>query len=296
MADEDVTEAQQQDSAGMRLRQAREAAGLSLADVAARTKIAERHLRSIEEGNYGALASRAYAVGFSRSFARAVGLDDKEIAQVVREELGLADHYEDRHTGSTFDPGDPARVPSAKVALLAALAGLLVVVAGYFLWRSHYVPAANLPSLADEDAAKAAAEAKAKADAAAAAAVPAAAVQPAGGAVTFTALEQGIWVKFYDGAGKQLMQKQMAQGESYPVPGDVAEPKLGTGRPEALAIPTGGKPVRKLSETQVTMKDIGVSAAALLARPPVVAAPVPASAPAAAPAVPPASNPSTVSR
>ena len=292
MADEDVTEAQQQDSAGVRLRQAREASGLSLADVAARTKIAERHLRSIEEGDYGALASRAYAVGFSRSFARVVGLDDKEIAQVVREELGMGDPYEDRHSGPTFDPGDPARVPSAKVALLAALAGLLLVVAGYFFWRSHYVPAANLPSLADEDAAKAAAEAKAKADAAAA--VPAADAAPVGGAVTFTALEQGIWVKFYDGSGKQLMQKQMAMGETYTVPADAAEPKLWTGRPEALAITIGGKPVAKLADTQVTMKDVGVTAAALLARPPrppVVAAPG-----SPAPAAPNAAIPSTVSR
>ncbi len=62
-AHEDVAELPL-DPAGVRLRRAREAAGLSRADIAARTKIAERHLASIEEGNFAALASRAYAVGF----------------------------------------------------------------------------------------------------------------------------------------------------------------------------------------------------------------------------------------
>ena len=55
------------DGAGVRLRRARETAGQNLADIAARTRIAERHLKSIEAGNFTALASRAYAVGFSRA-------------------------------------------------------------------------------------------------------------------------------------------------------------------------------------------------------------------------------------
>ena len=33
--------------------------------------------------------------------------------------------------------------------------------------------------------------------------------------VVFTAAKDGIWVKFYDGHGQQLLQKVMALGESY---------------------------------------------------------------------------------
>jgi hypothetical protein len=94
--------------------------------------------------------------------------------------------------------------------------------------------------------------------------------------VVFTALEAGIWVKFYDADGLQLMQKQMALGEHYAVPADAKGPQLWTGRPDALSITVGGRQVPKLAEQQTTMRDVPVSAEALLAR-----APVPASASAA---------------
>jgi cytoskeleton protein RodZ len=84
--------------------------------------------------------------------------------------------------------------------------------------------------------------------------------------VVFTALEDGIWVKFYDGAGSQLMQKQMAKGESYTVPGDANEPQVWTGRPDALAITVGGRPVAKLAERETIVRDVPVTAEALLGR------------------------------
>jgi hypothetical protein len=92
--------------------------------------------------------------------------------------------------------------------------------------------------------------------------------------VVFTALTDGLWVKFYDGAGKQLMQKQMAKGESYTVPADAQNPMLWTGRPDQLGITIGGKAQPLLSPTQKTMQNVPVSAAALQARG-AAAAPVP---------------------
>jgi hypothetical protein len=84
--------------------------------------------------------------------------------------------------------------------------------------------------------------------------------------VVFTALQPGVWVKFYDTAGNQLMQKELAQNESYTVPADKGEVLLWTARPDQLGITIGGQPVAKLSDVQKTMKDVPVSAAALLAR------------------------------
>ena len=52
---------------GDRLREAREAKGLSIEQVAAETRIHQRHLATLEAGNFGALPSRTYAVGFSRT-------------------------------------------------------------------------------------------------------------------------------------------------------------------------------------------------------------------------------------
>lgn len=278
------------DSAGVRLRRAREAAGLSLADIASRTRIAERHLRSIEAGNFMALASRAYAVGFSRNYAREVGLDEEEIAHTVRAEADGQEPLTARYQPSSFEPGDPARVPAARIAWIAGLSALAVVVAGFILWRSFYAPAASLPDIATE--------ATASANPGDAAAAPAEPVPAAQGPVVFTALEQGVWVKFYDAAGTQLLQKELSQGESYTVPANANGPMIRTARPNALQVAIGGQIVAKLADRQVTIGDVPVSAAALLARSQAPAAlataspsPAPPSARAAAP--PPSATPTT---
>jgi hypothetical protein len=243
------------ESVGVRLMRAREAAGMSRTQLAALTRIPERHLAAIETGDFASLPARTYAVGFSRSYAKALGLDDAVVANEVRAELAEQAPEPSRRGIPTFEPGDPARIPSRRLAWLAALAVVLLIIAGLLTWRSLYAPAGTLPSiLAPETPAPVA-------PAAAAPATP----TPAG-PVVFTALIPDLWVKFYDGAGNQLMQKQLAQGESWTVPADQPEVLIWTGRPEALAITIGGQAVPKLSEVQRTIKDVPVTAAALLAR------------------------------
>jgi len=115
---------------------------------------------------------------------------------------------------------------------------LAVVAGGVVLWHSYFQPSGSLPSLLPSATSSASVSG-------AVASHPAAVTTPAanaGQAVVFTSQADGIWVKFYDGAGNQLMQKQMAKGESYTVPANAANPMLWTGRPEALSITIGGKP------------------------------------------------------
>ena len=258
MADEKMTEAELPlETAGARLARAREAAGISRAQLSGITKIPERHLIAIESGNFAALAARAYAVGFSRSYARAVKLDEAAIAAQVRAELA-AHEPEVRRTLPAFEPGDPARLPNRRLAWLAALAALVVVIGGFAIWGSQYLPGGSLPSLIQDEPLVVSKPV---------AAVPAPVATANPGPVVFTALEADVWVKFYDAAGAQLMQKQMTLGETYTIPGDMLGVQLWTARPQALAITIGGQPVAKLSEVQRTMKDVAVSAAALLARP-----------------------------
>lgn len=247
------------DTAGSRLRAAREAAGLSQADIAARTKIPERHIASIEAGEYDALAGRSYATGFSRTYARAVGLDAEALVQQVRDEMGKGQLDERRQT-ATFEPGDPSRVPARGVVWIGVAGALAVVVGAFIFWRSFWSPAAELPSLLP-------AETQAAAPASAAPKAPAAAPAPAQGPVVFTATEDKVWVKIYDGAGKQVMQKNLALNESYTVPAEVQGPQLWTGRPDALRVTVGGREVPRLSDQPVAVKDVPITAAALLARP-----------------------------
>lgn len=242
-------------SVGNRLRAAREAAGLSRADIAARTRITERHIAAIEADDFGALAGRTYAIGFSRNYAKAVGLDPAAVAEDVRQLTSQADAASEAGMLDDLEPGDPSRVPTRSMAWLAGVAAFVVVIAGYFAWHTFYVPELGLPSLVRDEP---------KAVVARAEAAPVA--SRADGPVVFTASEDGIWVKFYDAGGTQLMQKQMAKGETYTVPADANGPQLWTGRPEALAITIGGQPVPPLADRQMTVRDVPVSAAALLAR------------------------------
>jgi len=245
-----------------RLRAAREALGLSVKDIAQRTRVTLRHIEALEAGDYAAMPGRPYAIGFARGYALVVGLDGTAIADAVRSELqGRAPRPEPRVLHQ-FEVGDPSKTPSRPVVWLALLVAVGILAMGAVFWRSYYAPAVDLPSLAGPTEAEGPASAQTRA------AVPVApsANQSGTGPVIFTALEEGIWVKFYDGQGKQLMQKQLAKGESYTVPADAVSPKIWTGRPDALAITIGGQASPRLAESEGIIKDVPVDAASLRTR------------------------------
>ena len=259
-----------QSGIGAQLRTAREAKGLTLEQVAAETRIPQRHLVAMEAGDFAKLPGRTYAVGFARTYAKTADLDPDLVAAGVRAELDA--QSEDGYRPASFEPGDPARVPSRALGWFAAFAVLLLLAGGFFFFRSIFAPAGELPSLVDQQ--RQAQQAQRKASSPAAAPAP---VVNATGPVVFTAAVPNVWVKFYDASGKQLLQKQMALGESFTVPADAQGPMLWTGRPDALAITVGGRPVPKLAEQEQVMKDVPVTAQALLARGQPGTAPAPAS-------------------
>ena len=144
------------DDVGARLRRAREKAGMSVEQVAAATRIPQRHIETIEHGDFNALPSRAYAIGFSRSYAKAVGLDSAEITDRVREELARASGEIDP-VKAKYEPGDPSRVPSRRLAWFAAFAALLLIVGGFSFFRTYYAPGLGPAPLSDPAASRQAA-------------------------------------------------------------------------------------------------------------------------------------------
>jgi cytoskeletal protein RodZ len=285
MAEQDLQQPQVPNEAiagvGARLRRAREGLKLSLADIAARTKIAERHLAAIEEERFADLASSTYAVGFSRAYARTVGLDEREIAHAVRVELDMIDDAP-VHAKPTFEPGDPARVPSLRLAWIAGAGALAVIAAVAVFWGSYIFPAVSLPDLVKEAPPQPATKKIVLPP-------PTPAVANPQGQVAITAKEAGVWVKIVDQNGKQLFQKEMALGESFAIPTDAAAPQLRTAWPDALSVTIGGQPVAPLADKRKVVT-VPISAAALLARgqpaapaAPAAAAPIAQPVPAAAP-------------
>lgn len=75
---------------GARLNQARMTANLTLQDIADRTKISVRFLTAIENDDFSALPGSIYIFGFTKAFARAVGLDEDSLSAALREKMHLA--------------------------------------------------------------------------------------------------------------------------------------------------------------------------------------------------------------
>ena len=75
---------------GARLNQARLMANVALQDIADRTKISLRFLSAIENDDFSALPGRVYIFGFTKAFARAVGLDEESMVAALREKMQLA--------------------------------------------------------------------------------------------------------------------------------------------------------------------------------------------------------------
>jgi len=251
-------------TAGDRLREAREKQEKSLEQVAAETRIPIRHLEAIEAGNFASLPARTYAVGFSRTFAQSVGLDEEVIVNLVRDEMADSDPYS-RQNSEAMQPGDAAKLPSSGLAWFGAFAAVLLVAGLLAAYTTYFAAGQGPGSLIEQAAQQAAAQDIAGATSTDAAASEAAVID-AQGAVVFTALEDGVWARFYENSGDRLLEKQMSAGERFELPADAEDPRINTGRPDAFAITIGGREVPKLSEEPITIGDAPISASALLAR------------------------------
>lgn len=240
-------------SVGERLRAAREAAGLDLNDVSTRTRIPLRHLTAIENSKYDELPSQTYALGFAKSYARSIGMDEIALATDLRTELGRT--QPGARDADVYEPADPSRVPPRLLAWTAALLALVIVV-GYGVWRGGFFEGGDFVNAtpAIETAAQSAPVAKRPAPAAAAT-----------GQVVLTAIAP-VWLRITDATKTSLFQKEMAAGESYQVPLNANDPRIVTGRADALKVTIDGREVAPLGGTKTTIRNVGISAAALNAR------------------------------
>ncbi|CAN5527010.1 hypothetical protein BH09PSE4_BH09PSE4_00760 [soil metagenome] len=241
-------------TAGERLRDAREAMGLDLGEVASRTRIPLRHLETIETSNYGSLPSSTYAIGFAKGYARAVGVDEVDIARMVRSELDQTNYRNPEYTPYEMD--DPARVPPRGLALGAVIVAILLLI-GVGLWygTSLFRGDSAAPPVASAEEAPAPIET----------AMPLPPAPSDSGQVTLIATDT-VWLKIYDATGKTLFEKTTAPGERYDVPQDANNPMINVGRPDQIQVTLNGSSLPSLGTGAVAIKDVGVSAAALTAR------------------------------
>lgn len=258
---------------GEKLRDARLAQGLELSDIAARTRIPLRHLQAIETSDYSGLPSPTYAIGFAKSYARAIGADEVALAKELRAET--SGMFAAREAYESYDPQDPVREPSSGLVWAGTVIAVLLLAAlglwyGTNLFRSGAAPepepAATTAVIAVPDAS------------------PSPAHATGNGQVTLIAT-QAVWLRIYDADGKRLFEKEMAAGERYDLPQDAKGPMINLGRPESIRVTVNGSDVAPLGTPGRAIKDVPISAAALMARgtgaAPATAAPTTAATPAA---------------
>ena len=117
-------------TAGERLKEAREAQGLSLAEIAARTRIPVRQLEAIEASNFAAIPSITYSVGFAKAYARAVGADEVAIAREIRGQNDVTTRHVEYES---FEQSDSARAPTSGI-VIACVIGAVLLLIGVGLW------------------------------------------------------------------------------------------------------------------------------------------------------------------
>jgi transcriptional regulator with XRE-family HTH domain len=237
--------------AGNRLRTAREAAGLSLDDVVARTRVPLRQLSAVEEGRYAELPSPTYAVGFAKAYARAVGADEVAVAAAVRAEIARVGPRQREY--EPYEIPDPARVPSRGLAIMAS-GGAVAVLILLALWYGSGLFQRRSPSPAPAPSPSAAVVAR-----------PVPAVAAPGGQVRLTAGDE-VWLRVYDADDKTLFLGTMKPGDHFDVPADAKGPRLNVGRPDKLAVTLNGSAVPPLGDGSHAIKDVKVDAASIAAR------------------------------
>ncbi|MBD8133994.1 RodZ domain-containing protein [Bacillus sp. CFBP 13597] len=121
---------------GNRLKEAREAKGLSLEDLQELTKIQKRYLIGIEEGNYSMMPGKFYVRAFIKQYCEAVGLDSEEIFEQYKSEIPsvyseeLPEQLSRVQSRKTIPAGE-----SKVVELLPKiLAAVLVIGAAVLIW------------------------------------------------------------------------------------------------------------------------------------------------------------------
>ena len=113
---------------GEELREARLALGVSVEAAATQLRINKRYLQALEEGRVKDLPGAAYAVGFVRSYATALGLDADDAVRRFRDMSGTAV----TKSGELVFP-EPVPRRGIPTGILAAI-GVAIAVFGYVAW------------------------------------------------------------------------------------------------------------------------------------------------------------------
>lgn len=128
-------------SLGARLRQAREARGVSLRELSDQTRIARRYLEAIEADDYKELPGGIFNRSFIKAYAKGVGFSETEAVNAYTEVARAAGEAPDelptsRQSSRIYMDGDTARSPI--ITGLLSLVILAIISLGIYAGLHYY--------------------------------------------------------------------------------------------------------------------------------------------------------------
>ena len=118
---------------GSELRAAREGRNISIGKVAEETRIAVRHLLSLEAGRFGDLPGGMYNRAYLRSYCEYLGVDSAKMLELYEAESAAAEEKAPKITGAIPKAAEPGRLVEPIVVWSLMF---LVSVAGIYIARS----------------------------------------------------------------------------------------------------------------------------------------------------------------
>ena len=144
------------DGPGSRLKSAREAAGLSLDQVAQQLKLAPRQVRALEDEDFAQLPGRTFARGFVRNYARLLNLNGDNLLSMLPD-AAHAPALEApalQPTGAMIAELPTASTPKTSFTrwlIPLVLVGLIVGAAAYEWYRGALSPQRDVPPPAQQE-------------------------------------------------------------------------------------------------------------------------------------------------
>jgi len=124
------------ESAAEVLAKARQKKQLTLEEAERTLKIQKKYLGYLEKGNYQKLPADVYVVGFIKSYARYLGLDEKRVAELYKRERNILENIKKKEQGGVkklVNYKKPNIVVTPRLIKIGSLV-LLVLVLLFYLW------------------------------------------------------------------------------------------------------------------------------------------------------------------
>ena len=125
------------ESVGEFFRQVRETKGLTVDEVAAKTRIRSDFVKALEDGNFAKLPDQVFARGFVRSYARSLGLDEEDAIHRFAQSAGAFYEKQDERERLKVRQVEEERKRQANRKAVAVAIGIAVLTLIFLLSREQ---------------------------------------------------------------------------------------------------------------------------------------------------------------